>query len=570
MSKIAFVLLSAFFSAFTVAAAPPSTPPEPVYIVLYSRFYDHSHPRVLDERLQRLLPLLEKLNARYPKSGISALCQFSGTTSEVLAEENSGLHLVDKLKDFSHRNLVDIGYTGEEEPSYLYRPKANLLLADTPEAWWAAKAEATERFLTDFKNPVTGLPVPGLSGGLKRTQEVFGDIDFISGVSTKLSGDSPASHEIRKFAPNAVLLGMPLGDPKRGIEGYAVSADRFSRGMSPDVTESPELFWQDGFLRLSDVSYSESKPRSTDDDPDALKKAFKGLDRSRVRVIRLEIAGYRRYLKTRPDGSLVVDPMEWLYFHPDDPMIPLNMHAMLTQTDIEASYKREEETLKWLLEEFLPANPGSRFISIHELAAMAEPGPAHVSASQLKDLASSLSEHFAKIPMEPPAYVKGGSNYYSLAETFELLAASLAKMNQTGSLPESVPYAPMYGPYTLPNDSGAGKGSVPVSAVIKTASEIAPRLANSAWKRLPDNSVPEFFEVNSLHLNAAQLLRLMAMAYLDPSPEKMLALGPVAFESQATFMFPKNTATIDQGNSWTFKPAPLRIETPALATPGAP
>ena len=69
---------------FSRAAEP--APVQPVFIVLYSRFYDHSHPRAIGERLQRLLPLLDRLHNKYPESGISALLQFSGTTAQVVSE----------------------------------------------------------------------------------------------------------------------------------------------------------------------------------------------------------------------------------------------------------------------------------------------------------------------------------------------------------------------------------------------------------------------------------------------------------------------------------------------------
>jgi hypothetical protein len=541
---------------FAVAQTPA---PQPVYIVLYSRFYDHSHQHTTDERLQRLLPMLDKLHKQYPASGISALFQFSGTVSQLLDEENAGLHLVDKLKDYSHRGLVDIGYTGEDEPSYLYRPKPNLLLAETPEARWAAKAEAAERFLTDFKNPVTGLPVPGLSGGLKRTQEVFGNVAFITGVTTIVGGDSPWTHEVRRMIPTAVMGGIPRPDPKRGIEGFGFSAANFSQYVSPDPEESPEVFWEDNLLRLSDTSLADNKPHSTDEGPEALKKVFEKLDRGHVRIIKLEVATYRRYLTRRADGSVVTDPLEWLYYHPDDPKIPMTLKPLVNQNEVEAGYKKDEATLKWLLEEFLPANPGSRFITIRELAQMQAAADSEVSAEQLKALASGLDAEYVRFPMRPPDFGRAGTSFFTLAESFDLFAQALAGLDKTGSLPKSVTLTPMYGPLTLPNDMGPNTGSVPVSAVIKAAAEIAPKLADTAWKTVPGNAVPALIPVGSLRLNAAQFLRLMAQVYLDPSRDKPLSVNAVTLATRSTFMFPKNTAMTDQGNSWAFKPAPLRV-----------
>src|ERR1035438_4899854 len=137
MFKRATVILTGacgLLAAALYAPAAPASPAQPVLIVLYSRFYDHSHPHAIDERVQRLLPLLDRLRAKYPQSGISALFQFSGTTSQILDEENSSLHLLDKIQDYTHRGLIDVGYTGEDEPSYLYRPKPDLLAASTGEA----------------------------------------------------------------------------------------------------------------------------------------------------------------------------------------------------------------------------------------------------------------------------------------------------------------------------------------------------------------------------------------------------------------------------------------------------
>src|SRR5579863_4219636 len=123
MLKRSILLLLA---AGGLLAAGLTSDPQPVFIVLYTRFYDHAHRFPNNERVQRLLPLLEKLRAKYPNSGISSLFEFSGSMSQVFLEQNEGMHLVDQIKDASKRGLIDIGYTGEDEPSYLYRPKPML------------------------------------------------------------------------------------------------------------------------------------------------------------------------------------------------------------------------------------------------------------------------------------------------------------------------------------------------------------------------------------------------------------------------------------------------------------
>ena len=39
---------------------------QPVLVVLYSRFYDHGHPSMTDDRLKQLLPMLDRLHTMLP------------------------------------------------------------------------------------------------------------------------------------------------------------------------------------------------------------------------------------------------------------------------------------------------------------------------------------------------------------------------------------------------------------------------------------------------------------------------------------------------------------------------
>ncbi len=533
---------------------------QPVFIVLYTRFYDHSHQFPNNERVQRLLPLLEKLRAQYPNSGIASLFEFSGSMSQVFREQNPGMHVVDKVKEAAQSGLIDVGYTGEEEPSYLYRPKPDLLSADTPEKRWMAQAEAAERFLTDFKDPVTGRPVPGLSGGLKLMQEVFGEAAFIRGVSEPIGGDSAVTHEVRKLNTKAMLMGIPPSDTRRGIESYGSSAAAFSKAMGPLPQTSPEVFWEDGALRLSDLSLADNKPHSTDEPVEALKKAFDQLDRSNVRVIALELGSYKRYLAKRADGSVLFDPMEWLYFHPDSPKFPPTMKPFLPEKSVEAGYKNEEAVLNWLLQEYLPANPGSRFLSIRDLVKLAGPEQAaEVTWDDIKTMAADFEAQFKEFPTRLVDFVRVGDRYFSDAEAFNLMTQALAAAEKSGSPASSVKTQLVYGPITVPNDMGPVKGSVTVREVLQSAARIAPPMRNSEWKPIPDNAVPSYVQVGSLRVNATQFFRLMSLSCLDLSHDKVLTLSPITLHSDAMFRYPKNTPVPDQGMGWTLKPAFLHV-----------
>ena len=235
------------------------------------------------------------------------------------------------------------------------------------------------------------------------------------------------------------MMGLPPSDVRRGIESYGASAAAFSKAISPLPDTSPEVFWEDGALRLSDLSLADNKPHSTDEPVDALKKAFDQLDRSNVRVIALELGSYKRYLAKRADGSVLFDPMEWLYYHPNSPKFPPTMKPFLPDKMVEAGYKNEEAVLNWLLQEYLPANPGSRFLSIRDLEKMAGPElPSEVGWDQIKTLASDFETRFKPYPTRLVDFLHAGDRYFSNAEAFALMAQGLADADKTGSPASSI------------------------------------------------------------------------------------------------------------------------------------
>jgi hypothetical protein len=253
--------------------------------------------------------------------------------------------------------------------------------------------------------------------------------------------------------------------------------------------------------------------------------------------------------------------MEWLYYHPDNPRIPVSMKPLAQQGDIERAYKRDEATLSWLLDEFFPANPGSRFVSIHELAKWTQPDNSEVSAEQIKALASDLDARFREMPMEVPSFARSGDTYFSLAESFGLFSTALAGMGETAALPKQVKLTHPYGPIEIPEDNmGVTVASFTVRDVMRAAAQIAPKMRSSEWKLVPDNAVPYTFQVGNVSLNAGQFLRAMAQACLDPTPDKILKTNAILMYSRAAFMYPKNIPLSFLSSGWTFKPAVLAYQ----------
>jgi hypothetical protein len=398
-------------------------------------------------------------------------------------------------------------------------------------------------------------------------QEVFGPADYIRGLTEPVAGgDSATLHELHKLNQNAVLMGIPYPDIRRGIEGAGFSAENFSKFISPDSNTSPEVYWADGNLRISATSLPDNKAHTTDDPLDILKVSLAKMNRDKPRIIMLEVGSYTRYLTKRKDGSVQWDPMEWLYYHPDSPQFPQTMKPFATPQDVDAGYKNEDAVLSWLLDEFLPANPGSRFLSVRELTKMAgSESPREVDWDQIKLFTSDFDAHFKNVPTRVPNYLRAGDRYYSMAQAFATMVWALAA-DKIGAAP--VQFTPVNGPITTPNDMGPIKGSVTVREVLEAAKRLAPSLRNTSWKVIPDNAIPAYVQVGAMRVNAAQFFRLMAWTCEDPTPDKILTLSPITMHSGALFMYPKNTTMIDQGVGWTYKPAPLRIPAAGASAAG--
>lgn len=560
MFKQVLIATGAVLSLAVASAVLADVPAgQPVFVLLYTQISDHTHFQIASERIQRMLPVLQSYREKYPKYHPSVVFQFSGTMAESLNGIEKQLPLIEHLKEAAQSGTVEFGYTGEAEPTYHHRPRATFLTATTPEQRWAERAEAGERFLSDYKNPITGEPFPGLFGGLKRTQEVFGEVNYISGIDQAIGGSSPLMNQLRRYNQHAVLSGIPNPNPEFDIHGYGGSVKSFSTGMSPVPQTPPELYWEDEYLRSSEFSGGDVRGVSTDDGVDALKKSFAKLDRTHVRVIHLEYGSYKRYLSKRQDGSVKYDPLDWAYNHPDDPTMPTTLNAFTDRNMVDKGYADDEAVLHWLLDDFFPANPGSRFISAADLKQMAQnPVGTEFTSDDLRALAVDLTARFKEAPNSAPNFARVNDRYISLADSFELLSVAFADFSRHGSFPEKVKLTGVYGPLVMPGGMGH-IGQATVREIAAAASQFADKLKDTSWKTVPDNTVPWQVTVAKQDLNPAQFLRLMAEAYVDPQPDRAVNIKQCMIFSLAGQVFPRNIFLGDQGNTWTDRPVLLSI-----------
>ena len=221
------------------------------------------------------------------------------------------------MKGFIDRGVIEPGYDGADEPTYKNRPLNDFSHTNGAADRWLVRVNAAEKVLTEARDPLTGTPAAG-DGGLKKMQEIFGQAKCITGVylavpdvmvglMPEVGPDSETVHQIRRLSPQAIMFGVPDGSPVHGPGPlYRTWALKFSRDMSPIPETSPELYWQDNVLRSSESSKPDLRLFRASDEPGALQKVAADLDRSRIRIVHVELANPRSYLTPAfPQSPLV-------------------------------------------------------------------------------------------------------------------------------------------------------------------------------------------------------------------------------------------------------------------------
>lgn len=553
------VLAACLLFLCAVAMAQPQGK-APVYVQLFARSTDHVNLDVTEMLLTRHMEMLREARERHPEAKPSILYLFSGTVSDVFHERNNANRLVSQLREAASAGLVEAGYDGAEEPTPRLHPYPNFRSARTPEARWAAREEAINWFLNEYKDPLYGDVNPDRAGGLRRMQEVFGEAVYISGFSPDLHPDAEAARAISRLNRRGVLSGLPEPTtlPARNIFGYSGGVAAFSRMMSPDGSFSPELFWKDGRLRLSDFSGGPMKVVRADEGPAALKTLISSLDRSRIHIVRVELGHPSVFLKPEFER---VNPRPLLYAYVNTKLPRLPADATRPLAEIDAAFGREQAAIEWLAGEFFPANPGSRFVSASYLSDKASQNASRsMTAADLAEASRHLMARWKIIGNHPPEFGLARGEYYSLAEMFQALCTALAGLHTGGRLPPTVALENLYGPMEMPIEDGPSQGSVTVASLAEVAARLTGGWRGDLAHPFPANAVPAWIDAAGLRLNAAQFLKLLAQAYLDPIPSRKLSVTTCQmFHAPGTMCATVRHIT-ETGTGWTLKPARLLRE----------
>src|ERR1700719_1192487 len=149
-------IVAGLFLTMTLAWCLPAQEKQPVYIYLFSRYSDFVNIEMTERRIRDTVSLVEKFRREYPESQVSATVLFSGALSQALADRNAKTRIKDYLLDAARRGVIEIGYDGTDEPTYVSRPLVNLGNVASPEERWRLRGEAAEQFLTEARDPVSG------------------------------------------------------------------------------------------------------------------------------------------------------------------------------------------------------------------------------------------------------------------------------------------------------------------------------------------------------------------------------------------------------------------------------
>lgn len=586
---LALLLLMAPILSAQAPANPPAAQavaPKPVYIYLYARITDHVNLDISEDRLRRLLPMIESFRAQHPEAHVTATIFFSGASSQALAERNATTGIKDFVLGFKNKGVIEIGYDGSDEPTYEHRPMVHRIDDQPYQERWLARAKEDEKFLTEGRNPLTGEPQPGSVGGLLAMQQVFGKAACISGASVgkeRVDLNSPANMPgvsaiptvtpeigdwevvplLRRYNTEAILFGLPGSNPAH-IPGFGGSIREIGRLMSPAAETSPELFWADNVLRSSESAGRGARVIHGYEGAAAIQDFAAKLDRSKIRIIHMELGSESDYLKPDFAKMPLTPALSYAYAHPDSPKLPAD--ARLGADEVNAALAKEESALNWLVTGFFPANSGSRFVSSVDLRRMTPASTGFsLSVDELRAALKTTLEEWGTVTYPPP-YFQVGNHYLSMAEGFQVMTDALAELSRTGKLPQRVSVVRVYGPLKMAIGHGPNLGEVSVASLAKVCAQIADALHDDTGYPIPKNVIPSVLSVDGIGVNAGQFLRLMAEALVDPAPETKVRVRMTYMYSGTAAVFPKTRGMEDTGATWTYKPAPLEASSSNLAS----
>jgi len=585
-----------------VSSSAQETAKQPVFIYLYARITDHVNMDLSEDRLRHLLPMIEKFRHDHPSAHVSATILFSGAVSQALADRNTQTHIVDFVLDYGRRGVVEFGYDGTDEPTYRDRPILDFSNAKSIDDRWLVRETLAGHVLTEARDPLTGKPLQGKPGGLKEMQSVFGKAACIAGaelsfkrtdyplsprsattppaansqppapnfaprlviparpssvesVVPEVGTDSETVREIRRYDDTEIMFGLPDTNVAN-LGGLRDAEETFAKAVSPEPRTSPELYWQDDVLRTGEASSGLIRLVHASDGPAALQTMLGKMSRTNIQILHVELGNEADYVQ--PAVSKVANyPLIYAYGHVDHPDLPAE--ARRSSADVDAAYGRQAELLNWLVKDYFPGNPGSRFVSSADLKKMAAPDTGF--SISVADLQAALAKQLDILGRDTNFFgiLDVDHHYLSMANMYQVTADALAGLGRTGKLPVSVDVVPVYGPMYTYTGHGPNTGQVTIAELERYCEGIAPKLHDTTDTPVPHNVIPPSATLGGVAIASAQVLRLMSEAMVHPTPDSKFDIKMTFSLPSFGISFPKSRPPDEVGGIWTIKPAVLDL-----------
>jgi hypothetical protein len=489
-------------SQFTPKPVPElnNTPPatdQPVYFFLFAHTEDQFNHEVSEERYLRLAPEVAALSTAHPEAHVVWTIMFQGADAETVAQRNPTTGVVDLLKGYAKQGVVEFGYHAHHDPTYNNRPQNSF----TANSTWEELVTGMDQWVSCKKHPTQGGCLAPTGGGIQAILDNFGAVGAVSGLYTFTNSANEGGsgrHALTKYLPKRIVgFGFPDHGGSVQDMAFVTNRDALLVLMEPSIETTGSVFWIDDAIRINDGDILAKAKLSLRQGPaESAQKNLPLLERKRPNFMN---AGFGDKYIYCPDKT---SPTKWGYANPMSP----ELTTLKSESEIESNYQQSIASLKYLVETWLPQNPGSRFVGSKEVEQLFAPAEYWTVTKERLDVVARWL--LLKWGSAPPSYASDGSEFYSLRDSFLLLANALA---QTG-FPAQQQLTLAYGPLSAIDASK--EVTLQAADVRKLAKSLATSLAPpTTWQTTPANMLAGSYEVGGTQVSAAQLLYAMALLY---------------------------------------------------------
>ncbi|GAB4524735.1 MAG: hypothetical protein Fur0018_08540 [Anaerolineales bacterium] len=522
---------------------------QPLYFFLFTHTEDPFNHDLSEERYTRFVPEVEARAASHPSANLVWTIMFQGTDAYAVAQRNPQTGVLDLLRQAAADGVVQFGYHAHHDATYINRPQSSF----TENTSWEDLTRGMLEWVQCLREATTGDCLAPTGGGIELVNAQFGPVQLVSGdfmVSDLAYEGGPATWSVHAILPDRLLsFGYPDHGPfASGARRDAVAA--LMERLTPTNETSSTVFWADNVIKMTGGSPIDGT-RGIDPlrGPQYAMSMLSGLDRSRPNLVLTGIASKFIYTKQNQNTS----PTIYGYAHPEAPELPPDL--LNTPQQQEQFYQQSLQTLDYLLDEVLPANPGSIFVDSQDVVHMvAPPDYWQIEPDQLDLLSRWALTHWTD---RPPDWVSDGTDFYSLRDLFVLLTQALGAGEAPGTLTlNNWAYGPLQ-----PVDA-AGAVTLSRDEIVALAAGLAPDFApGGAWQITPSAMVQPTYLTSAGEISAAQLLYGMALVYAADyagTPVASVTL-PATQAMPVTYDYLRQIGCLNtcSGTAWSFKPARL-------------